>query len=110
MHRSFASLRMTIVFGSFSVLQFLPPQRSGRTHSCFEFLSQRTGVQQVEEAFHLARESFTVAEPPDFFHTRKQVAVEILHAHHFFQAPTSMRTPHATRLHAAMRSFADAET
>src|SRR4029077_14669008 len=91
-------------------LQFSPPQRSGRTHAGFEFLSQRAGVQQVEEALHLARESFTVAEPPDFFHARNHVAVEILHAHHFFQAPAPMRATQATQLHAAMWSFADAET
>src|SRR5713226_59418 len=103
MHRSFASLRMTIVFGSFSVLQFSPPQRSGRSHSGFQFLPQWAGVQQVEEAFHLALESASVAEPPDFFHARNQVAVEILHAHHFFQAPTPVRTTQATRLHAAIK-------
>src|SRR6266404_3023543 len=110
MRRSFASLRMTIVFGSFSVLQFSPPQRSGRAHTGFEFFSQRPRVQQIEEALHLARESFTVAEPPDFFHARNQVAVEILHTHHFFQPPAPVRAPQATRLHAAVGSFADAET
>src|SRR5260370_6181766 len=68
------------------VLQFSPPKRSRRAHSGLKFLSQRTRVQQVEEALHLVGESFTVAEPPDFFHARHQVAIEILHAHHFFQA------------------------
>src|SRR6266481_1249201 len=110
MRRSFASLRMTIVFGSFSVLQFSPPQRSGRTHTAFELLSQRTRIEQVEKALHLARESFAVAEPPDFFHARNQIAVEILHAHHFFEAPAPVRAPQATRLHAAVGSLADAET
>src|SRR5208337_5466521 len=110
MHRSFASLRMTNILGHLLDLQFSPPQRSGGAHSGFEFLSQRARIQQVEEAFHLTRESSAVAEPPDFLHTRKQVAAEIFHPHHFFQTPAPMRAAEATRLHAAMRSFADAET
>src|ERR1700674_66003 len=68
------------------------------------------GIQQVEKTLHLARESFTETEPPDFFHARDQIAVEILHAHHFFQTPAPVRTPQATRLHASIRSLADAET
>src|SRR5258708_17147 len=93
-----------------TIANSLPPARPRRAHACLELLSQRPRIQQVEEALHLARESFTVAEPPDLFHARDQVAVEILHAHHFFQPPASVRTPHPTRLHAAVWSFADAET
>src|SRR5208282_993890 len=55
-------------------------------------------------------ESSAVGEPPDFFHTGNQVAVDIFHAHHFFQAPAPVRAPQAARLHASVRSFADAET
>src|ERR1035441_4883024 len=93
---------------SFS-LQLSPPQRSAAAHAGFELFPQRAGVQQVEKTFHLARECTPIAEPPDFFHARQQVGVDVFHAYHFLQSPAPMRAAQAA-LHASMRSFADAET
>src|ERR1017187_4090456 len=92
-----------------SNLQFSPPQRPGEAHAGFDLFQQRLGVQQVEKTFHLARECTPIAEPPDFFHARQQVCVDVFHAYHFLQSPAPMRAAQAA-LHASMRSFADAET
>src|ERR1043165_7304122 len=51
-----------------------------------------------------------VAEPPDFSHSWKQVGVDVFDADHLFEAEASVGASNAAGFHAAVRSFADAET
>src|SRR5580700_6014903 len=100
---------MTNFLRLLQALKLPPPQRPHRADTGFELLAQRTSIQQVKKALHFGCKSAPVAKPPDFFPARNHVAIDIFHPHHFFQPPTPMRASNAARLHAAMRSFADAE-
>ena len=51
----------------------------------------------------------SVSVPPDFFHSRQPVGIEIFYPHHFFQAKASVRAADATCLDPSVGSFADAE-
>src|SRR5438309_4850923 len=67
------------------------------------------GELEIDEGFHLVGELFAVAVPPQLFHAREAVGVEVFYAHHFFQAELTVRTADAAGLEASVGSFADAE-
>ena len=63
----------------------------------------------IQKSFHLPPKTLPVAVPPDFFHPRHAVDIQIFHPHHFVQPKAPVSAAHAAGLHAAVRSFADAE-
>src|ERR1700722_12095134 len=73
--------------------------------------SRPTGRElHVQKTFHLPPEGPAVAVPPDFFHPRHAVYIQIFHSHHFVKPETPVGAADAARLHTAMRSLADSET
>ena len=74
--------------------------------SYYEFVveprSQAARELQVEKTFHLAAECLAIAIPPDFFHSRHVIGVEIFNSNHFLQTEASVRAAQAAGLYAAM--------
>src|SRR5208337_4348095 len=85
----------------FRVSQLLAPDNSRCAQRTADALSQSTGKLKIQKAFHLLREAFAVTVPPDFFHPRHEVHIQIFQSHHFFHAETSVSPADAARFPAA---------
>src|ERR1022692_4492180 len=86
--------------------QLLPSNHPRRSQRPPQPRSPAACELHIQKSFHLPPEALPVPVPPDFFHARHAVHIQILHPHHFVQPEAPVSAAHAATapLPAASRS------